>query len=275
MAEENIGFFGALWRFFTFYRMRKALGIARAADRQFTGSARGIADAFDLQQDTMVKQYQELRNAIAEVEAVLEDKRQRFEKFNDEEEDLIVKRDGALTRAEQAQGAGDEGAYAQHASAYERFDTRIEEIEALQARLEEEIKETEQTMKKYLLQLSEMQAEVQKMPQQKSEAIADFVTSTKILELNDRLSGIQTSMDRGPLDAVLEANKKLTAKARISEKIAGTDVRLQDQDYARAGRASSSKDKLAQTLAARKVEREGGTVEQKPPESEQQDRPKI
>ena len=274
MSEESPGILTAVWRLFTFWKLRKALGIARAADRQFTGSARGIADAFDIQQDNMVHQFQELRDAIAEVEAVSEDKRAHLEKLNAEEETRITQRDGALALAEKAQADGDQDALARHTAAFERHDARIEEIEQLQARLETEIKETEQTMKRYMLQLTEMQSEIQKMPEEKAQAIADFVSATKIIELNDRLLGIQTSFDRGPIEAVRDANRKLTAKARISEKLAGADVRLQDQEYASAGRSSTSKDKMAQMLAARKAEREG-RKEEKPAEKTTEDRPKF
>src|SRR3989338_11416382 len=101
--DEGPGIFTALWRFFTFYRWRKSAAISRAADAQFTGSARGIADAFDIQQHGMVREFNDARDAISEAEAVIEDKRQRLDALNAEEEELITKRDGALARAEEAQ----------------------------------------------------------------------------------------------------------------------------------------------------------------------------
>lgn len=273
MADEKVGIIRALFRYVRFWNWRQARYILDAADSQFSGSPQGIAAAFDMQQDKMVNQFKQLRDAIAEVESVLEGKRQQLEQLNGEEEDLLIKRDGALAQAEAAQEAGDSEGYAQHAQAYERFDARIEEIEQTQARLNAEIEETEQTMKRYMLQLTEMQAEIQKLPQQKAEAIAEHVSATKIIELNDRLGGIQTSLDRGPIDAVVNKNKQLTAKARVTEKLAGTDVKLQDQEYARVGRTSTSKDKLAASLAARKAEREGKKAAE--PAEGEQERPQI
>jgi len=275
MAEEKIGILRAIFRYLRFWNWKKARGIIKAADEQFTGSVDGIDAAFDIQKDKMVTQFHGLRDAISEVEAVLEDKRSRLEDLNIEEEDLLDKREGALAKAETAKEADEMKAYEKHASAFERFHVRIDEIEQTQERLNEEIKTNSESMDKYLLQLQDFQAEIERMPQQKAEAIADFVSSKKIIELNDRLQGLESSMDKGPISAVLEANKKLTAKARISDKLAKADVRLQDKEYEKAGRESTARSKMDAMLAARKLEKDkkAGAPEEKVTETD--DRPKI
>lgn len=257
MAQEKVGIITALFRFFRYWNWKKARGIIDAADQQFTGSSKGISAAFDMHQDKMVHQYQDLRDAIAEVEAILEDKRHQLEKLNQEETELLAKREGALSMAQKAQADESAEDYERHAAAFERFQMRIEEIEASQERLQGEITETSGTMEKYMLRLTDLQAEIQKMPQQKAEAIADFVSANRIIELNDRLQGLEDSMDRGPISAVMEANRKLTAKARISDKLAGNDVRVQDNQYAREGSVSSARSKMDAMLAARNTESKG------------------
>lgn len=274
MAEEKIGIIRAIFRYFRMWNWKKARGIIKAADEQFTGSVDGISAAFDIQRDTMVKRYEGLRDAIAEVEAVLEDKRQRLHELNQEEEELLGKREGALSMAEEAQNAGDEKELERHTSAFERFQVRIDEIEETQARLRQEIEADGQRMDKFMLQLTEFQAEIEALPQQKAEAVADFVSAKQIIELNDRLQGLETSIDRGPISAVMEANKRLTAKARISEKLSKTDVKMQDREYERMGRQSTARSKMQEMLAARKKEKEQkeGTPADK---VEEADRPKI
>ncbi len=258
MAEEQrVGIIRAIFRYFRFWNWRKARGIMDAADQQFTGTVDGIGAAFDMQRDTMVKRFQGLRDAIAQVEGVLEEKRSRLEKLNEEEEDLLKKREGALTLAEEAKVAGNTDEYDKHAAAFERFHVRVEEIEQTQERLRTEIGETSGTMDRYLLQLQDMQAEIEKLPTVKAEAIADFVSAKQIIELNDRLQGLETSIDRGPISAVLDANRQLTAKARITEKLAGADVRVQDKAYEKAGRVSTARSKMEEMMAARKAEKEG------------------
>ncbi|RMH16356.1 MAG: hypothetical protein D6696_18315 [Acidobacteria bacterium] len=263
-AGQKVGIIRAIFRYFRFWNWRRARYIVKAADEQFTASVDGIDAAFEMHRDTLVERFTGLRDAVAQVESVLEEKRSRLEDLNREEEDLLRKREGALNLAEEAQEAGDDEAYAQHAAAFERFQNRIDEIEQLQERLKGEIDETGGIMERYMLQLQELQAEIESLPIKKAEAIADFVSAQQIIELNDRLQGLETSIDRGPISAVLEANRQLTAKARISEKLAGADVRVQDREYARAGRESTARAKLESMLAARRAERAG--KEEAPPE---------
>ncbi|MDO8470097.1 MAG: hypothetical protein Q7S84_03755 [bacterium] len=266
MEEGNIGFFAALWRFFTLYKLRKTLGLVRAADRQFSGSVEGISDAFDITHDDMVTRYKGFRDAVSQVEAIAEQKRARFEDLNTEETDLIRKRDGAIALAEKAKTANDTAAYDKHAKAYEAFQLRIDEIETEQAQLETELKELGGTMDKYLMQLSEMQREIQRLPKQKAEEIAKFITSKQIISLNDRLQNLQTSLERGPIDVVLKANRELSAKARISEKLSGADVKLQDAQYDKEGKTAAARGKLDAILAARAAEKDAKSGTKKPEE---------
>ena len=259
MADEQQGLFQAFWRLITFYGLRKQLGLVRAADRMFTGSTEGIADAFDLHRDQMIRRYEDLFDAFGQLETVLEEKRLESEALAKELKDLGVKRDGALTMYERAQQAGDAEAEQRHKTAFERFQGRIKQIEVRQGELSEDVKVQEDRMHGFERQLTTLQAEIQNLPSQKAQAMADFVSNQKIIDLNRRLQGVQASIDRGPLDAVMQANRELAAKARVSERLAGTDVRSQDAEYASAGRSSSVDDDFGAMLAARKAEREAKT----------------
>lgn len=254
MPEEGIGFFRALVRFITFYKWRKALGLIRAADAQFTGSTQGISDAFDLHHDKIVTQYNALENSVAQIEVVLDGNRTSLDELNKEEESLIEKSEGAL-----ALGESEPDKLNFHRAAYNKYQTRIGEIEAEQARLAAEIAEDTKTVDELLLQLSDLDAEVQRLPASKAKEISRFIASTQKIAVRDRLRNLQTSIDRGPLDAVLKANRELTAKATIASKIMGTDARLQDKKYEQAGRQSVSNSAFDQMLAARKAEREAKT----------------
>lgn len=254
MPEEGIGFFSALWRFFTFYRWRKALGFIRAADAQFTGSAQGISDAFDLHHDQLVKQYNALEDSVAQVEVVLEDNRTALDSLNKEEAHLIEQSEGAL-----ALGEKEPGQIESHRAAYNRYQARIATIETEQAQLEASIREDSGTVDELLLQLADLDAEIQKLPADKAKEIAKFISSNAKISIRNRLRNLQTSIDRGPLDAVLKANRELTAKSNVASKVMGTDARLQDKKYEVAGRQSVSNSAFDQLLAARKAEREAKT----------------
>jgi len=89
--------------------------------------------------------------------------------------------------------------------------------------------------------------------------------------------GIKTSFEEGPVSLVLEENRKLTAQARVTEKMAGTNVELQDTMYAEAGRSSEGGDVFAKMLAARKAQKEGqaAPAEKEKVVTNSGDRPKI
>ena len=259
MADENIGMVRALWRFVSFYGIRKRLGLVRAADRLFTGSADGISDAFDLHRDQLVRRYNELLDAVSQLEMVVESKRIELEKLSDEQKDLLAKRDGALTRYEHAT---DEEEKKKHKAAFDRFHARLKQIEGRTQELTADLKSQEGRMSGFERQLTTFQSEIQNLPADKAQAIADFVSNQKVIELNARLQGMHESMDRGPIDAVIASNRELAAKARVSDRIAGADVRRQDQEYADASLKSSADDDFNTMLAARRAEREAKTGSQ-------------
>jgi len=269
-----MGLFRALWRLMTFYGLRKQLGLVRAADRMFTGSTEGIADAFDLHRDEMIRSYESLFDAFGQLETVLEEKRLESEALAKELKDLGVKRDGALTMYERAAQVGDDQEKRKHQAAFERFQGRIKQIEVRQGELTDDVKVQEERMRGFERQVTALQAEIQNIPGQKAQAMADFVSNQKVIDLNRRLQGMQASIDRGPLDAVMQANRELAAKARVSERLAGADVRAQDTEYADVGRSSSIDDDLSAMLAARKAEREAKTGTPTPPR-QAEDVPKI
>jgi hypothetical protein len=272
MAEEQMGLFRAFWRLVTFYGLRKQLGLVRAADRMFTGSTEGIGDAFDLHRDQLVRRYNDLFEAFGQLETVLEEKRLESEALAKELRDLVVKRDGALTMYERAEQGGDAEDQQKHKAAFERFQSRIKQIEIREEELIADVKSQEERMRGFERQITSLQAEIQNLPVQKAQAIADFVSNQKVIDLNRRLQGMQASIDRGPLDAVLQANRELAAKARVSERLSGTDVRAQDAEYADAGRTSSVNEEFGAMLAARKAEREAKTGT---PTRQTEDVPKI
>jgi len=272
MADEQMGLFRALWRFVTFYGLRRQLGLVRAADRMFTGSTEGIGDAFDLHRDQLIRRYNDLFDAFGQLETVLEEKRLESEALTKEHKDLVVKRDGALTMYERAEQGGDAEEQQKHKAAFERFQERIRQIEVRQGELADDVKAQEERMRGFERQLTSLQAEIQNLPTQKAQAMADFVSNQKVIELNRRLQGLQASIDHGPLEAVLQANRELAAKARVSERLSGTDVRAQDAEYADAGRSSSIEDEFGAMLSARKAEREAKTGM---PPRETEDVPRI
>lgn len=248
----------SIWNFFLFRWIRAALGIKRSAEAQFTGSVDGIKDAFEIKAMNLSKRYTDLRDAVAQVEGVIEGKRSRLTHLGKSLTDLRGKREGALSLFEQAE---DDTEKAKHQAAFDRFDTDIQGLEAEELQLAQSIKDLEGSMQTHMRNLTALQAELRDLPAKEAQAIADRVSSEQLIELNDRLAGLSQHDEFDPVSAVLKANDDLKSRARISERLAGTDVAQQDAQYAEAGSKSTSGGRMAEMLAARKKERDGGTPE--------------
>ena len=143
----------------------------------------------------------------------------------------------------------------------------------MQEELVKEIQEKGKELANYKLRLTEFQNQIQELEEEKQEAIADFVSSQKTLELNERLAGIATSLDSGPLEAIQKARSELKARAKLSSELAGTDVAFQDLQYQKAGVETAGESALAQMLAERKAKRK--ETEEKEGEEKIEDRPEI
>jgi hypothetical protein len=248
----------SIWNFFLFRWIRAALGIKRSAEAQFTGSVDGIKDAFEIKAMNLSKRYTDLRDAVAQVESVIEGKRTRLVHIGKSLTDLRGKRDGALSFFEQAKDETEKG---KHQAAFERFDTDIQRLEAEELQLAQSIKDLDNSMQTHMRNLTALQAELRDLPAREAQAIADRVSAEQLLELNDRLTGLSQHDEFDPVAAVLKANEDLKSQARISERLAGTDVAQQDAAYAAAGSSSTSSSRMKEMLAARQKEREGGSSE--------------
>lgn len=255
-SEGQYGIIRAFFRWLLMWNWKKARQINQAADEQFTGSVEGIGVAYDMQHDTLVTRFKGLQNATSKLGAQLSLKSDKLKDLNLEEETLLVNREGAVSRAEKAKEAGNTVEYEKCLSFFNQYDKRINDIEAEQAQTEKELTEGQQTVDRLVLQLTELKRSIQDLDREKADEVGKFISNQQIIEINESLQGLQTSIDRGPIDAVRKANRDLSAKAKISDKIAGNDVAVLDKQFEEEGRKVASKDKMENILAARKAEKE-------------------
>jgi chromosome segregation ATPase len=254
-----MNFFQSLWRFATFYQFRKAMGLARAADAQFTSSADGISDAFDIHKEQLIKEYKEFLNALSEVETAVEQKRNRLEQVKKQKKQSEHALEGALSLYEQAQASGDKKQMEDAETDGNSFRAEVNKFTEQETELNTDIADQEGRLNKLEGRLSSMQAEISKLSGEKADAISDFVSNKKLIEASERLMGLKSRMDEGPLDAVRKANQELAAKARVSNRLAGTDAQDKREKYLKAGETSAASTDFQKMIAARKAEKEQST----------------
>jgi phage shock protein A len=255
-------FFAAIRRWFNFYFLRRSEDVRRSADEQFTGSVEGIRAAYAIDRDKLASDFRGLQEAVGQVLTVVEDKKIRLERLDAEEKTLQTQLNGAIRAAEKAQAESNTEEFAKAQAAYARYKARLTEIDGEQERLSGEVASLETSIQGHMSRLTEIQARLDALPAEEAATVADYVSARQIVELNNRLMSASDSLREGPTATVREQVRQMSAQARITEKLAGTDVTLQDRQYAELGRDMEGADSLEAVLAARKAQRqaaEGGT----------------
>jgi chromosome segregation ATPase len=264
MSDNNsIGVISSIWRLVTFYKLRKALGIARAADRQFTGSAAGIADAAEIERINLVNDYNELLEAVSGVENAIQMKRDQriaVEKSLAESKAALA---GAvrLYTAEKAKGdQSNETILAKHKANGVTFQADVDRLTKQITTLDQEIKDNEPQLTQLEGRLTAMQKRIRDLPAEKAKKIAQFISNQAIIDANEKLNNLKTARDRSPMDAVDEALAQQAAKAKVTSRIAGTDSDTIRDQYLSAGseaNAADSFDALVSAHEAKKAEKTG------------------
>lgn len=272
MAEENISLVKSIWRFFTFYKWRKSLAIARAADKQFTGSAAGISDAYDIQHEKMITEFNEFMNAVTAVETAIEGKRNQLKTTQASLKEERAALDGALavynSDAPEARKneAKEDGT---------KFQENVTRLEAQETQLKADIATQEAEIAKLEAQLTEMKAQIAKLPEEKAQAIASYVSNTALVDAYERLNGLKSRLDRGPLDAVTAANEELAAKARVTGRVVGAATRDKAAEYRNAATKETAGSAFERMAAAKRAAKDTATGDGDKTPAQNEERPKI
>jgi len=241
-----MGLFSSIGRFFSNVFGLASGAIDEASDNLASGSAGAIKAQFRRTKEEWLKQYNDMREAVSQLMVVREQKKNEMEKLQEEEDDLIIKMEGALNEAQN--NPSNTG----HQEAYERFFNRKNEIDERQETLSSEIDQSEAQLVDFKKKLSNFQAEIKKLEQEEAETIADIISSQKIVELNDRISKISTDNISQSLTAIRSKRAKLKAKAKLSSELSKTDLNQMDQQYKDGGQKTAASEAFANALASKK-----------------------
>ncbi|EKD27674.1 MAG: hypothetical protein ACD_79C00639G0001 [uncultured bacterium] len=241
-----MGLFSSLSRFISNLFGLASGALEEASDSMASSSAGAIKAQFRQTKQEWLKQYNEMRDAVSQLMVIREQKRNEMEILEKEKDEISVKIEGALNEAEKDRNNPT------HFQAYERFFKRKQEIDARQAQLETEIKQSEGQLFEFKQRLTNLQAEIKKLDQEEAETIADIVSSQKIIELNDRISNISTDNISKSLEVIRNKRAKLKSMASLSGELANTDIKIVDEKYKESGKVSTASEAFAKALEQRK-----------------------
>lgn len=223
-----MSFFQSISRFFTSFFGLAQGKTERMTDKMVSANADTIRAQFRKTKEDWTRDYQEMRNAIAELIAVRDQKKFDVQKLQIENDEISQKMQGAVALYQQHPDEKYKEAYARLADRREDNENRVQA-------LQKQITEQSQGIDVYKKRLIELQQQIDSLTKEEAETVADIVSSQKIKELNDRFQGVSTEGVSKNLQAVREVRQKLNTVAKISTEMSANQPHEMEEELVRAG----------------------------------------
>lgn len=198
------------------------------------------------------RRIQEYKSAVGRLMAQQMKKAKEMENLTEEVEHLERLKAGALAKAKkrvsdlQLEGLSQEKIsedveYQKCLAAFENFSTTLEEKNKRIASLEKDLEDAKKEIDRHEVQLQTLAREIEKLQQEADQTIADMASAREIRDINDALSGIAADGTAEMLRSLRERRNRASAEAKISSKLAGTDTKVQEEEFLRYAQTSKAK----------------------------------
>ncbi|MBI4434898.1 hypothetical protein HY635_03750 [Candidatus Uhrbacteria bacterium] len=181
--------------------------------------------------EKLIGQETELQETLEGAEALAAERMKELRKAGKPDEEILADAD-----------------YKSYSAAYADAESSLAAVRADIDRVKEDIAQLSRQADDYLIQLRQMQREIQEVERKKHVTIADVSMSTQVQELQDALSGIQSSGVAKELASLDELRLKARADAEVSRKVSGADVKLEAAKLRAAAHQARAGSKLAAKL---------------------------
>ena len=182
------------------------------------------------------------KDAVSRLIANQEKKSYRLKQLSEEVNRLEQLKEGAAAKARitvnELKGQGKDLAaikqnedYQQCMAAYNDFSGKITGHTEQIADLESEINELSGTIGGHKVQLQQLLREIDKLKDESSATVADMITAKEEAEIADMISGISEDRTSQELAELRDLRAESKAKARISREVAGTDTKVQENEF--------------------------------------------
>ncbi len=230
---------------------------------------------------------QRYKQAIGQLIALVEQKKSAVKTLTDEVSNLEELKSGAIAKAQQTaadlqkEGMSPEEVkqhteYTRCVTAYQEFNTNLQEKEGRITDLESEIETAQADIDSHKIQITTLTRDLDKIKNEQSEAVADLITAKEQEEIADMLSGISTDGTSAELTRMREIREKAKGRSKVAQELAGTSSESQEQEFLAAARSSSTSDEFdALIFGAQqtdtKTEAEPATEAEPPKQTEDSD----
>ena len=279
MANGITRFFKAIWYTLT--------GRAHETADRMLEKPEAIRGAYEDIISDKKEKIQRYKQAIGQLIALVEQKKSAVKTLTDEVSNLEELKSGAIAKAQQTaadlqkEGMSPEEVkqhteYTRCVTAYQEFNTNLQEKEGRITDLESEIETSQADIDSHKIQITTLTRDLDKIKNEQSEAVADLITAKEQEEIADMLSGISTDGTSAELTRMREIREKAKGRSKVAQELAGTSSESQEQEFLAAARSSSTSDEFdALIFGAQqtdtKIEAEPATEAEPPKQTEDSD----
>jgi phage shock protein A len=235
-----MGFFNAMGRFF---RRLFGLGegaLSNASDKILTANESTIRAQFRKVRDKLMNDHATIRNALANLMAINEDKKHDISTLENKIKELETKKIGAVKKFKETNDLKYQDAFKDCHIQYQKAEEKLKINR-------EFVAQSEENLDRYKRQLIALQGKIEDLKAQEDQAVADIISAREVTKLNEMLAGYSTDIDMQGISVIEEARKKALANAKLSTELTGTSKSDIDKELLEAG--SSIDEEFSKMLA--------------------------
>jgi len=239
-----MGFFSAIVRFFQRLFGLGEGALNNASDKMLTANEATIRAQFRKVREELLKNHNTVRNAVANLMAINEEKKNEIEELTKKIKELETKKLGAVRKFKETNDT-------KYQDLFKEFSTQLlkaqEKIEINKAF----VQQNSENIEKYKKQLILLQNKLDDLKTQEDQAVADITSSRQITKLNELLAGLSTDINMQGIEVIEEARKKALANAKLSTELSQTTKTAIDEELLAAG--SNLDEEFAKMLAEEEI----------------------
>lgn len=179
------------------------------------------------------------KDAISAMVAQEETKKQKLKAITEEVQRLEKLKAGAAAKAQEvaARHNGDPEAtradaeYLKCQAAFKDFSSTLAEKQSRAAELESDLEQLVANVNKHKTQIQSQMRELEKLAEEKHDAVASILSAKEEKEIADLMTGISEDRTSEELRELRELRNKSAAKARVSRELAGLDTKQAENDF--------------------------------------------
>jgi chromosome segregation ATPase len=243
--------FNAIGRFF------------RAIKYLFTGKIDAAADALSANPTVISANYdriiQEKKNrlnqykdAISAMIAQEESKKAKLTTLTEDIQKLEKLKSGAAARAKQlvekyngdAVAVKNDPEYAKCQAAFKDFSSTLAEKQQRATEIDEDLKQLVKNVNGHKTQIQTLMRELDKIREEKHDAVADVLSATEEKQIADMVNGISNDKTSEELQRLRDMRQKASANARVSRELAGMDSQRAESEFLEYAQKTAADDEF-------------------------------